>query len=326
MGIIPTPVTDIFQEKPEQPRESPPMDGENIKEEIKDLLIEADRLKYSIGYSIEEKIIGKCNNSEVFKISGNCTDTQSIIKVFDPFFTPEMAEFELYKINLCPIGNEVGALLEETHTITVTDRSEFTFLEQKPNLIRVQVHSPDVTGNPDMIEYTLEKDQNGPWIITGSSAESGGKKIKYITDWHFEASSVFSEIVGGQNVTYHPANAFDFKRETAWVEGNPGDGIGEWIAAQSEQEQFLSGIELVNGFAKSKETYYNNNRVKRILIEFSDGTEITENLEDDLLELQSIDFGHEVKTTSLKTTIMEVYPGNKYRDTCISEIRFFIRL
>lgn len=302
-----------------------PVTAELSAEDIKDFLIKADRLKLAIEYEIEDDIIGRCDGIEVYKISGIYADFDQVARLLEPCFTPEMAAVELRKINLCALGAEVGALVGEHEAAPVTEQCEFFILEDMPDRKQVEVRSGP--GGEEIITYTLEKRENGSWIITGSSAAGWTKKVKYVGGWQFEASSIFTEVVQGQKVVYTPERAFDFNRETAWVEGVAGDGIGECITVQSEHEQPLAGIEILNGFAKSRQTYFNNNRVKKILIEFSDGPSITAELEDDSnMELQVIEFGREIRTSSLKLTVLEIYPGEKYEDTCISEIRIFQRI
>lgn len=317
-------LADIFKTGPAA-EESALAGDEMSKKEVKDFLIEADGKKNSIRYEMKEDIIGRCDNRAVFRISGDYADFQNAARLLEPYFTAEMAAVELYKINLCVLGDEVGALQEGSGYIPVTDRSEFTLLEDEPALKRVQVRSKDEQGREGLVEYTLEKGPEGRWLITGSSADGPGERIKYIVGWQVRASSYLSETFQGKKLNHYPERAFDSRMETAWVEGAKGDGTGEQISLRSDTGRAVSGIELVNGYAKSKETYYNNNRVKKILVELSDGSSFTGELVDNSQELQAVDFGREVKTSSLTITLLEVYPGDKYKDTCISEIKIYQR-
>ena len=317
-------LADIFKTGPAA-EESALAGDEMSKKEVKDFLIEADGKKNSIRYEMKEDIIGRCDNRAVFRISGDYADFQNAARLLKPYFTAEMAAVELYKINLCVLGDEVGALQEGSGYIPVTDRSEFTLLEDEPALKRVQVRSKDEQGREGLVEYTLEKGPEGRWLITGSSADGPGERIKYIVGWQVRASSYLSETFQGKKLNHYPERAFDSRMETAWVEGAKGDGTGEQISLRSDTGRAVSGIELVNGYAKSKETYYNNNRVKKILVELSDGSSFTGELVDNSQELQAVDFGREVKTSSLTITLLEVYPGDKYKDTCISEIKIYQR-
>lgn len=120
---------------------------------------------------------------------------------------------------------------------------------------------------------------------------------------------------------YHQAeNAADNNKNTAWVEGNAGEGIGEWIKFESDVEQTVNSFSIINGYAKDNDFYKTNNRVAKFLVEYSDGTSEIIDLEDMTLSKQEIKLDNTKKTKYVKFTIMEVYNGSKYDDTCISEI------
>ena len=82
-------------------------------------------------------------------------------------------------------------------------------------------------------------------------------------------------------------------------------------------------IDIINGFSKSQKTYMKNNRVKKVIIEFSDKSQQVYELEDNNMEYQTIDIGG-INTNSVKVIIQEVYTnGRVYKDTCISEISVY---
>src|SRR5699024_8640232 len=104
-----------------------------------------------------------------------------------------------------------------------------------------------------------------------------------------EASSVLDD---GNNISYSPNNVLDNKTTTTWAEGASGDGIGEWIKISTEDGlDNVESISLINGFSKSSDLYYKNNRVKKASLEFSDGTTQVVEFKDDVLEKQVIDIG-----------------------------------
>lgn len=139
-----------------------------------------------------------------------------------------------------------------------------------------------------------------------------------------------------KNRDYKVQNIMDRDWDTAWVEGVPGNGIGEWLeivnlgSNNRGMKQTLSGMFIINGYVQnengdgqSRRLYEANNRVKRIGISFSDGSYIERELQDHKSFYQEIEFDREVETTSVKIKILEVYPGSKYDDTCISEIELY---
>ena len=100
----------------------------------------------------------------------------------------------------------------------------------------------------------------------------------------------------------------------------------------ADSEQYVSGISVLNGFVKYSTgykywLYYRNNRPKDITISFSDGTSIETTLQDifdqDNYHYQRIDFDSVKFTAYIKITVNSVYPGDKWNDTCISEIQVY---
>ncbi len=63
---------------------------------------------------------------------------------------------------------------------------------------------------------------------------------------------------------YGAHNLFDHDSSTCWAEGVPGNGIGESLYIGFEEN--LETIFVVNGFPKTMDLFYENNRVKDIRI------------------------------------------------------------
>ena len=137
-----------------------------------------------------------------------------------------------------------------------------------------------------------------------------------------------------ENNNYQADNIADKKVETAWVEGESDDGIGEAVKVVTykyrvgslekyEVEKEVSGIKIINGYAKSEEIYLANNRVRKIKLEFSNGECIESELKDKELGFQTIIFSKPISTRFVKITIIDVYKGNKHNDTCVSEVELF---
>lgn len=132
-----------------------------------------------------------------------------------------------------------------------------------------------------------------------------------------DSSSVLND---GNNISYSPSNVLDSKTSTVWSEGVQGDGIGEWIEISTGGDiGKVNSIAISNGFTKSTDLYYKNNRIKKANLEFSDGTNKIVEFKDNTLDEQVIDIGGK-ETSYVRLTILEVYKGNKYQDTCISTI------
>lgn len=105
---------------------------------------------------------------------------------------------------------------------------------------------------------------------------------------------------------------------TKWVPAKSSDsGIYEWVQIYSNSEQYVRGVNILNGYHKNATTWGYNNRVRYCTLTFSDGTTRDFTLPD-TMDLITLDFGGIVKTSSIKLTITGVYRGSKWNDTAIT--------
>ncbi len=123
--------------------------------------------------------------------------------------------------------------------------------------------------------------------------------------------------------TYLPTNAHDFDLKTAWVEGEEGYGIGEEIHVAFNLGARLAWTHVIiyNGYCKSEQAWKDNSRVKRALL-LVDGEPLAEIRLQDTYKGQRFRLGSFPGKSILTLRILEVYPGDKYADTAISEINF----
>ncbi|MBN2351281.1 MAG: hypothetical protein JXD23_01845 [Spirochaetales bacterium] len=119
---------------------------------------------------------------------------------------------------------------------------------------------------------------------------------------------------------YHPWRAFDDDPLTAWNEGVKGPGIGEKLTLKLAQYIMIDKIVILPGYFDPK-WYSANNRVKDCTIDV-DGTREKCHFDDDM-KPAVISFDFPVVFKSMIFTIEDVYLGNKYNDTCVSEIQFY---
>jgi hypothetical protein len=146
-----------------------------------------------------------------------------------------------------------------------------------------------------------------------SAAETCSRNGSYL----YCVSSVLAPQYG---FTYGPEKLFDGKLDTAWVEGDPGDGIGEWIVIDLGGSRSISALQILNGYHKNAGIYERNNRVKEIEIRTSSGGRQIERL-DDSAELQTVSIDGTSVLEWVQVIIRSVYRGSKYRDTAITELR-----
>ncbi len=120
--------------------------------------------------------------------------------------------------------------------------------------------------------------------------------------------------------SYEVARMMDGRESTAWVEGKRGQGIGEWVVVEFDKPQQAMQIDISNGLGKNKDIYLKNSRVKEIEVRFSNGETRRFVLADKARE-QRLGLGGSPETMWVQIKILSVYPGWKYQDTAISELR-----
>ena len=123
-----------------------------------------------------------------------------------------------------------------------------------------------------------------------------------------------------RNVTYGPANMFDGRLDTAWVEGVEGVGVGEQLTIAFDEERLVSGISLLNGYHKSNDLFAKNGRITEIYLDTSDGQQLDAQIADDAGE-QVLSFDRPVRLKWISIQIATAVAGTKYTDTAISEMR-----
>ena len=128
--------------------------------------------------------------------------------------------------------------------------------------------------------------------------------------------------------SYQAENAFDANHDTAWAEGAEGQGIGEYL-----EYEFAGGcprittVKIMNGYVKNETVWRENSRVKKLKIYYQGKPYAILDLQDSRT-LQSFDVGtlgpHDENELEwkLRFEILEVYEGEKYDDTVISELFF----
>ena len=147
----------------------------------------------------------------------------------------------------------------------------------------------------------------------------GGDVLSIKDSSHLKATKKFN---------YNGKNAHNFNHESVWAEGAKGQGIGEYL------EYVFSGgcprithVKILNGHVKDEKVWKDNSRVKKLKMYYMGKPYAILNLQDSRTE-QDFEVGvlgphnPEAPNWTLKFEIMEVYPGDKYTDTVISELWF----
>lgn len=190
-------------------------------------------------------------------------------------------------------------------------------------------------GNPSediiILPGGYEKNVNGfSWIFTDFEPESPLADTDEIhigfylnlkkTGPRMRAASASTWLNAGE-YKYPAIQAFDDNVNTAWAEGSPGSGIGEFIKVAFNKSKEISEIRILPGYTKRNDLFYKYSRPKTATITFSNGMKRRILLDDDP-RVQYFSLDRPIMAKWAKITIDEVYRGNIGEDTYISEIEF----
>lgn len=144
-----------------------------------------------------------------------------------------------------------------------------------------------------------------------------------------------SELSASGSRTYSGMNLIDDDYTTVWSEGVPGTGIGETITLHLDKEQPVYGILICNGYEASYEQYKNNGMLTDVDVDFGKGIYAkghdlegygsegysAQNLAE--MNKSKVELDEPVMTDTIIITIAGASKGEKYDDTCVSEIRVY---
>ena len=124
---------------------------------------------------------------------------------------------------------------------------------------------------------------------------------------------------------YSIQNAFDGNLATSYVENTEDDLMK--IEFQHIEECHVTGLAIINGYSANEKLYLNNNRIK-VFQYNSKGIEsyikkIT--LEDKKMDYQIFSDCFPNHPFAITSGIKEIYYGEKYSDTCLSEINLLCK-
>jgi hypothetical protein len=120
---------------------------------------------------------------------------------------------------------------------------------------------------------------------------------------------------------YDPRQLFDGRLDFGWAEGARNNGEGESLAFAFEKAVSIDGIYIANGYQRSEDHFRKNGRVKTFDV-YADGKLVqTIPLKDDM-GYQYIEFDAPFKAKTVVLKIASTYPGSRYTDTVISELKF----
>lgn len=136
-----------------------------------------------------------------------------------------------------------------------------------------------------------------------------------------------SELSPQNNISYSAKSANDLSYKTAWVEGKIDSGIGEYLEYSFKNKSpRITSIIISNGYMKSDEAWQDNNRVKSLKLYVNEKVfgilHLKDTKTDQIFKLSTFGRHNDGSDLVLKFEILEVYQGDKYNDTAITEIYF----
>ena len=140
-----------------------------------------------------------------------------------------------------------------------------------------------------------------------------------------------SRLAPSGGARYDAKQGHDFNLQTAWVEGAKGNGVGEYLeytydfTEKSQASLAVNHITVFNGYRKSRHLWKANGRVKAFALSVNGKPRGVIRLADaynyQTVELPPIPLANGKKTV-LRFTIRDVYPGEKYQDTAVTDLTF----
>ena len=179
-------------------------------------------------------------------------------------------------------------------------------------------------------ESTDEPVRMGPWVSY---------------DYLLLGKSLYTVRTSSAQASYTSANISDGSLATAWVA--EGTGVGAKINIDFKTPQRISDVQIYNGYHKSGHLLTSNSRIKTLQVtidRIGAGKEVRElDLEGDLgvyTDARNYEYGTLGSATgivinpeggehldkpvkSIELKVLEVTPGTKYKDLCVSEIKIY---
>ncbi|MGE5604464.1 MAG: NADase-type glycan-binding domain-containing protein [Bacteroidota bacterium] len=287
--------------------------------EIISFLREADQIKFKIKYELDSnQVIGQKDGVGLAALVGQFSTLKDVATKFGKYFSIDAAIIEIGKVGLYSVNNKLGSIMAEGSEVFLIDKNtRFDFLIDEPTRKFIKINMGSEYEDRKDFYYDL-KFTDGHWLIVDQVDTDNVKHLK--NSWVVIRSS--SDLFDSGKV-YKAIYVMDKDLKTAWVPtGREKNGIGEWLDFKFYPGQVIKSIQIINGYAKSEAIYQVNNRVKRFKLSFDNGTTLESELKDRQKGFQTIPLTKPQRIEYLRMTILEVYPGTKYHDTCISEVNF----
>ena len=160
--------------------------------------------------------------------------------------------------------------------------------------------------------------------VINNALETNGK-VKYVKSYYdFPCVEIKTDqplIDKKRPFMYTIQNAFDGNPATAYVENTEDDLFRISIVWNNKEfsENAVQSIKIINGYAKNKSLFFANNRIKEI----NHYAWKNEKMESIAIADHDYDICINLMEGSGTFSVIDVYSGEKYSDTCISEIDYY---
>lgn len=225
-------------------------------------------------------------------------------------------EFDKEKATETASLNQIDNDEEYAADNVVEDMEEEMSAEQEEFSLSENVSMGDdgqVDGMQDIYEFVDDTEQG----------------IVLLSDLYIDTISASSELTDNTS-TYSVKAVLDGNKDTCWAEGVDGNGEGEYIEIYFREPIYLTDIGLLNGYMKNENVFNNNGKISRIELSYSDGNSHESLLDEyDYQDVEGqaysdwITYGAPIYTDYLKITILKAAPGEKYEDTCLTELELW---
>ncbi|HEX9399349.1 MAG TPA: discoidin domain-containing protein [Anaeromyxobacter sp.] len=121
---------------------------------------------------------------------------------------------------------------------------------------------------------------------------------------------------------YHPSYLFDARLDFGWVEGSKGNGEGEAVTVELDEPLEIAAMEVWNGYQRSPVHFQKNARARKVTLSLDDGPPMPFELRD-AEGAQKLALATPIRARKVRLAIVSVFPGSKYPDLVVSELRFW---
>lgn len=191
-------------------------------------------------------------------------------------------------------------------------------LNKRDYLLEQQALSKQEQQELDSLLILYDESVESIWDIIGGGCSwyCGGGNYKVV------ASSFLVE----DKLRYPAIRANDNSYKTAWIVDKNG-GVGEYIEYSfKNQSPRVTEIIITNGFVKNESAWRKNNRVKKIKL-YINGLayailNLTDSRTDQVFKFEPLGKNKNGSDLILRFEILEVYKGDSFNHSAISEIYF----